>query len=300
MKKRILSLLLVALLLMGLSVTACAQHQAGAFLPNEGLQIASIDGKSEEKLPRLVDRADLLDAVEEVVLLRQLDEISERQQLDVVVVTVDGLDGKSAMAYADDFFDYNGYGFGADYDGILLLVSMEERDWWISTCGYGITAFTDAGLEYISDLVVAELSDGGYADAFEIFAQQCDRFITQARTGEPYDVGNMPKDPFRFGLNLLISVFIGAFTGGCVIWGLQNQLKSVRAQTGATNYSRARTPQLTVDKETYLYSTMSSRPKPKLNEGSGSGSSFGGGFSGGSSIHRSSSGRFHGGRGGKF
>ena len=39
----------------------------------------------------------------------ELDEISEKQQCDVVVVTENSLDGKSAQDYADDFFDYNGY-----------------------------------------------------------------------------------------------------------------------------------------------------------------------------------------------
>ena len=255
------------------------------------------------KQPRLVDNANLLNAAEKVHLLQQLDEISQRQQVDVVVVTVNSLEGKSAMAYADDFFDYNGYGFGENLDGILLLVSMEQRDWWISTTGYGITAFTDAGLEYIADCVVPKLSDGRYGKAFDIFAEKCDDFITQARTGEPYDVNNMPKEPFRFGLCLFISIFVGLFVAGCVIWGLQSQLKTVHAQPGAENYFLLSAPQLTVNKETYLYSTMSSRPKPKPSEmsrsGSRSGSSFGGGF-GGSTTHRSSSGRSHGGRGGKF
>ena len=249
---------------------------------------------------RVVDQADLLHPVQEVLLLRKFDEISQRQKLDVVVVTVNSLGGKTPMAYADDFFDYNDYGFGQNHDGILLLVSMEERDWWISTCGYGITAFTDAGLEYLSDRFLPKLSDGEYAKSFEIFADQCDAFISQARTGEPYDVGNLPKEPFKFGKCLLISLVIGLFTAGCVVWGLKGQLKTVHAQTGARNYSKSLTPNLTTNKETYLYSTMSSRPKPKPSESSSrSGSSFGG-FSGGSSTHRSSSGRSHGGRGGKF
>ena len=255
------------------------------------------------KQPRLVDNANLLNAAERVFLLQKLDEISQRQQLDVVVVTVDSLDGKSAMNYADDFFDYNGYGFGETHDGILLLVSMEERDWWISTTGYGITAFTDAGLEYISDCVVPKLSDGAYGKAFDIFAEKCDAFITQARSGAPYDVDNMPKEPFRLGLCLFISVIVGLFAAGCVIWSLQRQLKTVHAQPGAENYFLLSAPQLTVNQETYLYSTMSSHPKPKPSEinrsGGRSGSSFGGGF-GGSSTHRSFSGRSHGGRGGKF
>lgn len=55
------------------------------------------------QLPRLVDRADLLSELEEEELEARLDEISERQQADVVVVTVNSLDGKSAQDYADDF-----------------------------------------------------------------------------------------------------------------------------------------------------------------------------------------------------
>ena len=30
-----------------------------------------------------------------------------------------------------DFFDYNGFGIGPDADGILLMISMEDRDWEI-------------------------------------------------------------------------------------------------------------------------------------------------------------------------
>ena len=44
--------------------------------------------------PRLVDRADLLSELEEEELEARLDEISERQQADVVVVTVNSLDGR--------------------------------------------------------------------------------------------------------------------------------------------------------------------------------------------------------------
>ena len=51
------------------------------------------------QLPRLVDRADLLSELEEEELEARLDEISERQQADVVVVTVNSLDGKSAQDY---------------------------------------------------------------------------------------------------------------------------------------------------------------------------------------------------------
>ena len=62
----------------------------------------------------------------------------ERQSCDVIVVTVASLDGKTAESYADDYFDFNGYGLGQDRDGILLLLSMEDRDWAISTHGFAL------------------------------------------------------------------------------------------------------------------------------------------------------------------
>ena len=102
---------------------------------------------SGSELPRLVDDADLLTDSEETVLLAELDEISERQECDVIVVTIEteGNDDTTVTEYADDFYDYWGYGIGEDKSGILLFVDMTQRNWAISTCGYGITAFTDAG-----------------------------------------------------------------------------------------------------------------------------------------------------------
>ena len=95
--------------------------------------------------PRLADEAGLLSGTECTAIEKQLDELSTQYGLDVVIVTTDSTGSSTPMEYADDYFDYNDY----TPDGVLLLVSIEEGDWWISTTGYGITAFTDAGIEYI-------------------------------------------------------------------------------------------------------------------------------------------------------
>ena len=242
-------------------------------------------------LPRLVDMADLLSDSEESDLSDILDEISERQRVDIVVVTVDSMDGESAMVYADDFYDYNGYGFGNERDGILLLISMEERDWYISTTGYGITAVTDAGREYISEIFVDDLSAGDYAAAFTSFANLCDDFITQAKTGEPYDVGNLPKEPFGVVGNL-VAAFVIAFIISLIVTGImRGQLKTVRSQSAADNYMKQGSMQLTKKNDLFLYRNVARRKKP---ENSSSNSS------GGSRTHTSSSGTTHGGGGGKF
>ncbi len=242
-----------------------------------------------EGAPRLIDEADLLSDSEESALLGSLDEISERQKMDIVVVTENSLEGKSAMEYADDFYDENGYGFGEGRDGILFLVSMEERDWHISTRGYGITTVTDAGREYMSGQLKEDLSGGEYAAAFMAFAGLCDDYITQARNGEPYDVGNLPKEPFWFGGCLGISLGI-AFVISLIVTGvMKSKLKTVHSQSGADTYVKRGGLKLTKENDLFLYRHIDRREKPKEEESAG-----------GSDTHTSSSGATHGGGGGKF
>lgn len=242
----------------------------------------------ERLLPRLVDDADLLDSSEEEELESELDEISERQQFDVVVVTVNSLEGKTSQDYADDFYDYNGYGYGSDHDGVLLLVSMEDRDWYISTTGYGITAITDAGREYISDQFVSYLSDGEYLEAFETYANLCDEFVTQADTGEAYDSGNMPKGEYAWVLYLGIAIPVGLLIALIIVECMRRQLKSVRMQNSAENYVKKGTMIIDGKYSHFLYAQTTRRKKPEPSTSSGS------------STHVSSSGTTHGGGGGKF
>ncbi|MBE6657409.1 MAG: TPM domain-containing protein, partial [Ruminococcaceae bacterium] len=180
------------------------------------------------------------------------------------------------------FFDYNGYGFGSSYDGVLLLVSMEDRDWWISTSGYGITAFTDWGIDCLSDRFLPDLGNGFYADAFEIFVQGCDEYITLAKNGTPFDIGSEPFDP---GTALGISAVVGLIASLIIVSSMKAQLKTVRQQNAA-NYLKRDSMKITDSHELFLYRNVSRTVKQES--------------SGGSSTHRSSSGRSHGGGGGKF
>lgn len=245
---------------------------------------------AKEDSSRLVDMADVLGESEKSDVLSMLDEISKRQQLDIVVVTANSLDGKTPMEYADDFYDNHAYGFGDEKDGVLLLVSMEDRDWWISTTGYGITVFTDAGIEYISEQFLSDLSDGAYAEAFLCYAELCDEFITQARTGQPYDTGNFPKEPFPLVLSICIALLVGFIFAISIVLIMSSKMKSVRFQQAASEYVKSGSMNITQSRELFLYSHMNRRERPKDNDSNG----------GGSTTHSSSSGTTHGGGGGKF
>lgn len=217
--------------------------------------------------PYVVDSAELLTQGEHSALLELLSDVSGQLQMDVVVVTVPDLNGKSAMAYADDYYDYNGYA----PNGVLLLVAMAEREWWISTSGSAIRALSDADLDRISQRFLSELSSGDYAAAFTAFAQ---------------GVLERAQDQGGFSVQtVLICLLIGAVIAFIVTGILKGQLKSVRRQNSANSYIRSGSLQLTNSRDIFLYRNVSRRAKPQNN---------------GSTTHRSSSGRSHGGRGGRF
>lgn len=231
---------------------------------------------------RLVDDAGLLDNTQYTDILNRLDEISGLYGLDVVIVTTDSTGGKTPMEYADDYFDYHDY----SSDGVLLLVSMEDRDWWISTTGYGIRAFTDAGIEYIGEQIVPYLSDGEYAQAFTEFAELCDQFLKQAETGAPYDSNNLPKKPFNPLWGLLASAVFGLGSAGIGTGSMKKKLKTVVRKSQANDYVTPGSLQITQSRDLYLYTHRDRREKAQSG--------------GGSSTHTSSSGTTHGGGGGKF
>lgn len=235
---------------------------------------------------RVTDQADLLSEEEETRVNRRLDEISQRQRLDVTVVTADALQGASVQDYAEWFYEACDYGYGETRDGILLLISMEDRDWYLATHGYGITAFTDAGLDYIGEQMLPDLSEGNYAEALEVYAGLCDDFITQARSGTPYGKGTLPRKPFSL-IWIPVSLGAGVIFALLVVGAMRAQLKNVRLQRAAGVYLKKNGLQLRESRDLFLYHTVTRKARPKQNQS-------------GSSTHSSASGRSYGGRGGKF
>lgn len=219
---------------------------------------------------RVNDSAEVLTEDEDSELEASLEELSVRQSFDVIIATIDSLEDEgytSMEEYADDLYDYCQFGYGENRDGVLLLVSIGDRKWHISTCGYGITAA-----------------------AFRTFIQWTDAYVTAAREGHPYDVDNMPKEPFSI-VYLGVALVIGLITALIVTGVMKSRLKSVAPQRDATSYVRQGSMKLTNQRDLYLYREAHRTERPKETDS---------GSSGGSSTHTSSSGSTHGGGGGSF
>ncbi len=242
---------------------------------------------------RMNDSAQLLTEDEDNELEASLEELSVRQSFDVVIATIDSLDGEgytSMEEYADDLYDYCQFGYGANRDGVLLLISKGDRKWHISTCGYGITAFTDAGIQYLGQQMTPDMADGDYAAAFRTFIRWTDAYVTAAREGHPYDVNNMPHEPLSI-MYLGLALVIGLVTALIVTGVMKSQLKSVAPQPDASSYVRQGSMRLTNQHDRFLYRDVHRTERPKETSSDDSG---------GSSTHTSSSGTTHGGGGGSF
>ena len=237
---------------------------------------------------RLMDMADLLTEEEEEELIATLDEISERQNLEIVVVTAENLEGYSdGQEYTDDLYEYCDFGYGDGRDGIMLLLDMDGRDWYISTQGYGITAFPDAAITYLGNEMKEDLSAGNYAAAFRIYAADCDQMITRARDGNPFSKKDLPHEPLS-PLVLPICLGIGLVAAFLTVNSMKAKLKTVHSQKAAADYVKKGSMQLTAQQDLFLYNKID---RVKKEEKSSSGDS---------TTHKSSSGTTHGGGRGKF
>lgn len=235
-------------------------------------------------LPKIVDEAGILTTYEEEMLEERAQILADQYHIDVVILTVDSLNGKNITAYADDYFDYNGYGIGSDHSGVLLMLSMEDRDWAISTCGDGIKALTDYGQAQIMDDVLGYLGDDEYYEGFSEYLDLLDIYFEAYQNGEPIDE---ERDLFDIVFDIVIALGIGVLAGFITITVMKSGMKTAKPQRGAQSYVRQNTYKLRRQRDMFLYSRTSRTRKQSSS-------------SGGSSTHRSSSGRSHGGSRGKF
>ena len=268
---------------------------AYASLGGPGLEVPD-----ERQLALVTDSAGVIDADTLAALNTLAENVSEKYDCDVAVAFVQSLDGKYVVDYSDDFFWYNGYGQGPERDGILLLISVSDREFNESTSGYAITAFTDYGLQqYIEPNFTRYLADGrdDWAGAARQFITDAEELMRQAKEGQPYD--NYTQAPAarertraNTGVAAIISVIVGFFSGAIPAGAMKRKLKSVEKHYGAANYVRGGLHMRRSD-DRFLYANVHKTPIPREQHRSGGGG-------GGSSGHFSSSGHSFGGSHGKF
>lgn len=242
---------------------------------------------------RVFDQAGLFAPEEVQQLETEITALEERIQYDVVVVTADDAGGKSAMEYADDFYDENGFGTGTEKSGVLLLIDMDNRELWISTSGDMIDILTDARIDSILDDVYEGMADENYVKAAENFLEKTEYFVEQGVEAGQYRY-DTEKDKLSLAEAIVIGVLAGALISGITCLIIVSRYKGKRAGND-TAYRQNADMHIVRKEDTFLNSVVTHRKIPKDPPKSSGGSS-----AGRSSTHTSSSGASHGGGGRKF
>lgn len=229
-----------------------------------------------------------------------LSAVSEEMEFDIVGVMInEGYDENSLRSFADDFYDYGGYGYGTEKDGAVFVVDMESRLMTLVTTGFGITAITDYGEELVYDYVTDELQSENFVGAYEGYADAVRELVYKAREGTPVDVDDggqgeyerrLPSAEAAAGMGG-ISLVAGAGAGFLSSQRQKSKLKTVRRKTQANSYARRDSLVLSRKQDRFLYRTVAVMPRPKNNNNNRPHGMGGGG----TTIHMGSSGVPHGG-----
>lgn len=242
-------------------------------------------------LPNVIDSADLFTEDQVLDLGALASRIGQQYSQDLVVVTIDDAEGKSSMEYADDYFDYEGYGYGENYSGMLFLIDMDNREIWLSTTGDAIQVMTDQRIDTLLDQAIVPMQNGNYSRAAQIFLEEAEFYLELGVPEGQYTTG-----PASWGLNpgeVIVSVLLAGGVFAVFYFAVRRRYRK-RRMTWNYDLSAMAIANFPVFVDTLVNKFVTTRRVPQQS------SSGGGGGGGRSSTHSGSSGRSHGGGGRGF
>lgn len=132
-----------------------------------------------------MDQAELLTPEQERALEEKAAELTEDFETELIIVIAKSLGGKTAEEYAADYYTSNGYGYGNNAEGILFLLSIESGEWFISTYGDNIYAFTGDDLKQIVESIYTYWGEGDAYGGFDVYLDTLESSLTGRRNGVP-------------------------------------------------------------------------------------------------------------------
>ena len=240
----------------------------------------------------ITDDAQLLTAEQLAELSAYARDLTAQYQTDFVIVTVESLGGKSPKQYANDFYDNNNCGFGADRDGILMLLAMNSRDYYFLTNGAATQKLAQAGgIAALENKVVPHLSAGNYYTAFGIFLDTASAIVAKPLSADSASNPAYNDDFVYIGFDDVASAeerlqrvgvfaILGLILGFVVTFLMKRSMKTARPQHLAADYVRPGSFQLTRRMDLFLYRTRT-RVRVQSNNSSSGGGRSGGGSRGG-------------------
>ena len=230
---------------------------------------------------KIYDFAELLTDEEEQTLYNKMQNFIEKYNMDIAIVTINKNPKYSSMAFADDFYDYNGVGIGSEKSGLLFLIDMDKRVMWISTTGKAIKIYNDNRIDAILDYTYKKISKEDYNGCANEFIKYAEYFAKKGESGGDYIYNVAEVIKISLGISGIVTCIY-------IIIGCLKHKKPTKKREANLYVT---TPiKITENSDIFLDKHVSKIYISSSSSGS----------SGGSSTHTGSSGTTHGGGGRSF
>ena len=264
--------------------------------------------------PRVFDQAGLFSETEIIQLEEKIAQCRKSTKMDVVIVSAYTDGERSAEEYADDYYDYGGFGVGKKASGVLLLYYMDGPgqpggECYISTAGTMINMLTDERIESILDDVYGNLGNRDFAGATECFLEDVKVYVKEGVESGQYtydrDTGEIVRYHSIRLYEVAIAMVIAGILAGSVCLDIKKRYAMKQSSREVSNSLQAYRADcafhFSVAGDKMVNKYVRSVPIPRnTSSGSGGRGHSGSSSAGRSTIHTSSSGRSHGGGGRRF
>ena len=185
-------------------------------------------------------------------------------------------------AFAQYLFFNELKGVGSSGDGILLVMSMKERDYDIMAHGsLGNYAFTDYGKDKLADSFLGYFADGEWYRGFSAYLNKVDRFLQAAAEGNPVDIGSSRIKAHNLPLSIAAGLIFGMIVALISCLTMKSGMKSVHQARIASNFIADNGVNIAIQKDMFTHNTVVRTPI-QTSSGGGGGTSLN---SSGSSHH---------------
>ena len=264
--------------------------------------------------PRVFDQAGLFSETEIIQLEEKIAQCRKSTKMDVVIVSAYADGERSAEEYADDYYDYGGFGVGKKASGVLLLYYMDGPgqpggECYISTAGTMINMLTDERIESILDNVYGDLGNRDFAGATEHFLEDVKAYVKEGVESGQYTYDRDTGEIVRYHSIRLyeeaIAMVIAGIIAGSVCRDIKKRYAMKQSSREVSNSLQAYRADcafhFSVAGDKMVNKYVRSVPIPRnTSSGSGGRGHSGSSSAGRSTIHTSSSGSSHGGGGRRF
>ena len=298
-KKQYLNYFKVWFIILGILVVCALVKLVGGLLKGDAIERTNMEAPAE----RVYDKADVLSDAEEEKLRELIAKYEPQIGCDIVLMTieqpVEGSEAQQQYGYrytdwelnmrdiADDFFDYEGYGYdNVNYSGALILDNWYKGQGgtWLSTTGKVYEKFGDYEINQVLDEIYYAI-DGG-SSAYKAYKKGIEELVAQM-DGDTALLRGVSMGGFVIAA-IIIPILVAA-----IFIAAKMKVKEGVVTTTSNTYVDGNA-RVNGQRDDFIRKHVSTRV---IQTSSSSGGSRSGGSSGHGGSHRSSSGRSHGGGG---